>query len=125
MSESVLYIGFSSPFRKAGAELPKASENDTLVGEDLHRLVRTQKGERIMRPQVGSTVMTHVFDNNDKLLEENLRTSLFTAVGQFEERIILLNVAGVREDSEVKMQVDYVVRATQQVGRDVLTIPTM
>jgi len=113
------YSGISFPFRRSSTSLPARATDTDLIRQSLVQLVSTSKGERVMRPDFGSNVINYLFDNNDDLLAELIRSDLFGVVGRYEPRVILTDVLVVRSDESVDVTLLYVVTftgATDSVG---------
>ena len=71
-----IYRGVSFPFRRSDTEFPASSSDDELIQESLIQLFQTKKGERVMRPDVGSRVYDLVFDPNNPALGDILRAEV-------------------------------------------------
>jgi phage baseplate assembly protein W len=65
-----------------------------------------------MRPDFGTNIIHYIFDNNDDLLAELIRSDVFSAVGRYEPRVILTDVQVVRSDETVDVTLLYVVTFT-------------
>ncbi len=106
------YSGISFPFRRSATSLPARATDNELIRQSLVQIVSTTKGERVMRPDFGTNVINYIFDNNDDLLAELIRSDLFSAVGRYEPRVILTDVQVVRSDETVDVTLLYVVTFT-------------
>lgn len=69
-----------------------------------------------MRPDFGTNTITYLFENNNDLLVELIRSDVFTAVGRFEPRVILTTVDVVRTDETVDVTLVYIITATGGTG---------
>lgn len=76
-----------------------------------------------MRRAAGTQSLRFVFENNDVLLAENIRTEVLTVVGRYEPRVILRNVSIDRYDNEIIVQIDYAVRSTGQADQVLIPLP--
>lgn len=106
------YTGISFPFRRSSTSVPARATDNELIRQSLVQIVSTSKGERVMRPDFGTNVINYIFDNNDDLLVELIRSDLFSAVGRYEPRVILTDVQVVRSDETVDVTLLYVVTFT-------------
>lgn len=106
------YSGISFPFRRSATSLPARATDNELIRQSLVQIVSTTKGERVMRPDFGTNIINYIFDNNDDLLAELIRSDVFSAVGRYESRVILTDVQVVRSDETVDVTLQYVVTFT-------------
>jgi hypothetical protein len=106
------YVGISFPFRRSSTSLPARATDHDLIRQSLVQIVSTTKGERVMRPDFGTNIIHYIFDNNDDLLAELIRSDVFSAVGRYEPRVILTDVQVVRSDETVDVTLLYVVTFT-------------
>jgi len=118
------YRGIAFPFHRSTTSLPAAVSDDELIRQSLVQIVMTRKGERVMRPDFGTNVITFVFENNDALLEELVKSDVFTAIGRYEPRVIVTDVVVTRTDTTVDVAVVYVVTATGGAGSVGLSFAT-
>lgn len=116
-----LYRGFSFPFRKEGSSYPVQATDADLIRESLKQIVLTGRGERIMRPDFGTSALSYIFENNDLVLEENLRTEVFNSISKYEPRVLVTRIDAKREDTTLDLTIQYVILATRQV--DTLSVP--
>jgi phage baseplate assembly protein W len=121
------FQGFSFPFRKGMASFPEAAQDADLIKQSLVQLILTGRGERIMRPDVGSGAYAFVFENNDLILAQAIQIEVTNVVQKYEPRVILQNVdvqvgdpTDASQDSSIVVLVNYVVVSTRQP--DQLTI---
>lgn len=118
------FKGIAFPFQKGPTAFPEKAEDSDLIRQSIIQIVMTQRGERVMRPDFGSGVMRYVFENNDELLEQQIRTEVFASVARHEPRAIIQAVSVDQEDNEVIISISFVIRATRQQDRLVVAIPT-
>lgn len=117
-----IFTGIAFPFRKGTTSFPEGSVDDRLIREELMQLLLTARGERVMRPELGTDAQSFVFETNDELLASNIRTVVANAIAKFEPRILLRAIDVERAASgpdrldNVIITVSYVVPATQQQG---------
>jgi len=112
-------MGISFPFGADEQAFPAPSTDEALIKENLVQLILMSKGERIMRPELGTGAQSFVFEDNDDLLASFIRTTLTNAISTYEPRVILQRIDVVRDRSSsayfdtTTVTVYYVVSATQ------------
>jgi hypothetical protein len=112
---ATLYRGIAYPLRKDSVALPAPATDDDLIKQDLIQLIMTGRGERVMRPDLGTKAFSYVFENNDDLLAEMIRTDLRAVIGKYEPRIIPRNIfVDKDEENAVVVTIEYVVIATRK-----------
>jgi phage baseplate assembly protein W len=117
------YRGIAFPFQKSATSLPAAVTDDDLIKQSLVQIVLTGRGERIMRPDFGSNAYAFVFENNDMVLQETIRTEVMSAIAKYETRAIVRGVDVTRSETEVVVTINYVVVATRQEQTVAITMP--
>lgn len=117
------YRGIALPFKKSSTALPAPVVDDDLIKQSLVQIVLTGRGERIMRPDFGSNAYAFVFENNDSVLQETIRTEVMSAIAKFETRAVVRTVDVTRTDTEVTVTINYIVVATRQEQTVAITMP--
>jgi phage baseplate assembly protein W len=117
------FRGFKFPFQSGSASFPATASDDELIKNSLIQIVLTQKGERIMRPDFGSRVLSFIFENNNDTLAEALRTDLAVSIAKYEPRVALRKIGVTREDTKVFVDIQYVVIATRQEQKLSVSVP--
>lgn len=117
------YTGIAFPFGKSGTSFPASVEDDELIKQSLVQIVTTAKGERVMRPDVGSNAMSYVFENNTAVLSAVIRREISTAISQLEPRAIVRDVQAIRNKNEVIITILYVVKLTGTQDTVSITVP--
>jgi len=87
-----LYIGFQFPFQKGPTGFPAQATDNDLIQQALVQLIMTGRGERIMRPEVGSNAFGFVFESTGATLATLLQTEIRNVITKYEPRVILQNV---------------------------------
>ena len=118
-----VFRGFAFPFQRDGVNFPKQADDDDLIRDSLVQLILTARFERLMRPDFGTNALSFVFENNDGLLAENLRTEVMNVVGRFEPRVIIRQIQTSRQDTKILLTISYIVRATRQSREVQVTLP--
>jgi phage baseplate assembly protein W len=124
MATAFFFRGIQFPFQSGNTSFPAAATDDDLIKQSLIQIVLTQKGERIMRPDFGTRALSFIFENNDDTLAEAIRTDLATAVAKYEPRVLLKKIEITREDSQVVVDIRYVVVASRRDQRLKIDVPS-
>ncbi len=109
-----LFRGIGFPFAKSSAALPAPAVDDALVKQSLAQIVLTSKGERLMRPDFGSNAMAFVFENNDLVFQETVRSDVMTAIAKYETRVIVRSVDVEQDDEKATITINYINIVTRQ-----------
>ena len=123
MALSAFYRGVAYPFQRGTQSLPAPTYDDALVRMSLQQILQTQRGERVMRPQFGCDMQQYVFENNDDLLSQILRSEIAATISRWEPRARLDNVSFERSESMVTVLIEYTVVATGTTGVFGVAIP--
>jgi hypothetical protein len=123
MALSAFYRGVAYPFKRGTQSLPAPTYDDELVRMSLQQILQTQRGERAMRPQFGCDMQQYVFENNDDLLSQILRSEIAATLARWEPRARLDNVTFERSESMVTVLIEYTVVATGTTGVFGVAIP--
>jgi phage baseplate assembly protein W len=119
------FRGISFPFRKGPTSFPEKSEDADLIRQSIIQILLTGRGERLMRLDFGSGVMSTVFQNNGDLLQSMLEAEVLSAIGKYEPRVIVRGVS-VEQPGEghVIVTVTYTVLATRYTDSVSLQLST-
>lgn len=118
------FRGIAFPFGKSKVSFPEKVEDDELVKQSIVQIVTTVKGERVMRPEFGSSAFAFIFENNNEILAELIKDEISRCITRFEPRAILRNVAVQRQNSEVIVTIVYVVALTGTQDKVSVTVPS-
>ena len=89
------------------------------VRDLIEQLLFTSPGERVMRPSFGSGVMQLVFAPNSPELAATTQFLVEGALQQWLGNVIeLRGVVITAEDSTLRVEISYVIRATQESRTD-------
>lgn len=90
------------------------------IRQSIRIIIETAPGERVMRPYFGCGIHELVFAAMDSETLQRVRSVIEDALRRYEARIELIdvNVDEAREstDGRLRIEVDYRVRKTNQVG---------
>jgi phage baseplate assembly protein W len=119
---SSFFRGLNFPFTKGSTALPQPVYDADLVKQSLQQIVLTGRNERVMRPDFGCDAYSFVFEPNDEMLAELIRTEVSAAIGRFEPRVVVLDIGVVRspDTGEVIVTIQYVLVATR--ARDTVQV---
>jgi len=96
-----------------------ATDEETHVRDMIEQLLFTAPGERVMRPTFGSGVMQLVFAPNSLELAATTQFLVEGALHQWLGDIIeLRGVMIAADDATLRVEISYVIRATQQARTD-------
>lgn len=112
-------VGYGFPFGPGPEGFPAPVSGDDLIRESIIQLVMTRRGERVMRPELGTGAADYVFENNNEALAAALKMEIKTAIARFEPRAVVTGVDIAQRDSEVFVDVGYTVITSGSSG----TIP--
>jgi uncharacterized protein len=95
------------------------SEYENDIRESIQIILRTSRGERVMRPDFGCGIHDLVFEVVDISTLTRVETSVREAMVRFEARIEVLNVFVDPRDAaegQLTVSLEYRVRRTNQIG---------
>lgn len=115
MSKEILGVGWKFPPSTDGHGRIALSRHEEDIRESILIILRTAKGERLMRPDFGCGINNYVFSSINTLNISRMENEVREALVQWEPRIELLEV---RTDStgaangRLMIEINYRVRAT-------------
>lgn len=108
------FRGVAFPYQEGNQSFPAGAVDSDLIKQSIIQILLTERGERLMRSDFGSSVMSRVFENNDELLNSLLQAEVLAAVGKWEPRAIVTGVSSTRADSTITITVNFVIAASRQ-----------
>ena len=117
------FKGMAFPFKQSNTSIPAAVTDAELVQQSLLQILNTNRGERVMRPNFGCNLQQYVFENNDELLEQLMRTEISSAISRWEPRAQLDNILLARNDTTLSVTVVYTVVTTQTKDTVQVAVP--
>lgn len=116
-----IFRGFAFPFSSSSLSFPAGSTDDDLIHDSIVQLVLTMRCERVMRPDLGCNAYSFIFENEDDVLAELIRTEVMAVISRYEPRVAVSDVTVERDDttssmSSVLVTIKYVVLATRTPG---------
>jgi len=107
--------GWSFPIAvDADGRIAEASEDDK-VRQAIETILRTARGERVMRPDFGCGIHDLVFDTLTDEMIGRVQAEVAEALGKWEPRITVLGVVAQQDPDErtrLLVEIDYRVRST-------------
>ena len=103
-------IGIAFPFSRTSTAFPATSSGDDAVADNIRRILLTPLGSRVMRPALGSLVMSMVFENTGALLTARITAETRRAIAVGEPRASVVSVNVTESDEEITVDVEYEVR---------------
>jgi len=96
-------------------------ESDTVsVEQSLKSLLSTSKGELLGDPAFGCNILKYVYDNNDAILSDVIRTEIITAINNYETRVtVTKNDIVINKDIDnnlLLIKIKYVINITGNEG---------
>jgi len=117
------FKGMAFPFKQSNTSIPAAVTDAELVQQSLLQILNTNRGERVMRPNFGCNLQQYVFENNDDLLEQLMRTEISSSISRWEPRAQLDNILLQRNDTTLTVTVVYTVVTTQTKDTVQVAVP--
>jgi phage baseplate assembly protein W len=116
VNEQFLGSGLAFPLQLGVAGLAQAS-GQAKVEQSIRVILGTQYGERVMRPQFGSNLRSLAFAPNNGSTANLARYYVTDALGRWEPRIDVLDVAVTNDNLAAALLIDirYRLRATGDV----------
>lgn len=96
----------------------RMSEGEEDIGEAIRIILRTTKGERVMRADFGSSLDRFVFDSTDDTTLRQLEYTIGEAIRIWEPRVEDVEIRAEpdkRDPGKVLLHIDYKVRATNNM----------
>lgn len=125
MANPVIYRGIKFPFAKGSTSFPEAATDEALIENTLKQLFGVMQGERVMRPEFGSKVLSALFENNDGVLSGALRAEVQGLVAKYEPRVQIRDVEPQRRGSETSLLISYVVLSTGRLSAVTVGLPSV
>lgn len=81
-------------------------------------LLRTSKGELVGDPMFGTNLMRMIYEPNDYILQDSVRSEIVTAVSKYENRVYITeqDISITSEDTTVYVSLSYYVKKTGEIG---------
>jgi hypothetical protein len=111
--------------------LPEPVEGPETIAQDMLLALMTVRGERVMRPDFGSSITDFTFELANETLPGLICAEINSVIGRFEPRVLISRIdvqlgddkQQFEPDSHVLVRIDFVIRATRQEQTLTLKIP--
>ena len=90
----------------AGNQLARVT-NENSVTQSIKNLIKTNIGERLFQPTVGSNVNHSLFELNDSITLDQIEVYIQSTINQFEPRANLISIAASQDPSN-----EYIINIT-------------
>jgi phage baseplate assembly protein W len=110
--------GLSFPLRFSSLGSLATTKGVDKVKENIHAIVLTCVGERVMNPNVGTLARNQIFRNIDEDMLSTLTHHLRTGIEAGDQRVIVLDVNIERTDKDGKLLVDVMFKLDSQSEYD-------
>ncbi len=81
--------------------------NTEILKSSVKMILLTRRGERLMRPNFGTVLHTFVFQPNDAIVQDAIRTEISTALERFEPRAALDKITMQRNARSVSVELTF------------------
>lgn len=122
------FFGVKYPFLNDNENHFYVAANETLadkVKSQLMHIVFTPKGQRIRMPEFGTDLIKYIFDQNDNVTWESVKTEINESVSRWSNNISIRDISVVKnenDDSQVFVRIDYSVTEGNKVTNDSVVV---
>ncbi len=122
------FFGVKYPFLNDNENHFYVAANETLadkVKSQLMHIVFTPKGQRIRMPEFGTDLIKYIFDQNDNVTWESVKTEINESVSRWSNNISIRDISVVKnenDDSQVFVRLDYSVTEGNKVTNDSVVV---
>ena len=122
------FFGVKFPFLADNKRHFYVAANETVadkVKSQLMHIVFTPKGQRIRNPEFGTDLIKFIFDQNDDLTWEAVKTEVSESLTRWSNNLSLRDIKVVKsedDDSQVFVRVDYSVTEGNKVTNDSIVV---
>ena len=107
-------IGVSLPFGRSGTNqlFNKTYNTKDQIKSNFINLLLTNKGERILNPEFGSSLRQLLFENITPITEENIKDTIISSANIYLPEIQVVNITLNNEydSNTINITIDYVLR---------------
>jgi len=93
-------IGLKYPISDNPKGLMAAATGAAAIKSDLMQLILTNPGERVMLSDFGTGLRKLLFEQNNDILFEKIRSAIIEAISRWEPRVVLQEVIVTNQDNE-------------------------
>ena len=122
------FFGVKYPFINDNEKHFYVAANETLadkVKSQLMHIVFTPKGQRIRMPEFGTDLIKYIFDQNDNVTWESVKTEINESVSRWSSNITIRNISVVKnenDESQVFVRLDYSVTEGNKTTNDSVVV---
>lgn len=109
------FYGVGRTFKNGKGGIPARVEDAALIRDSLIQLFSTKRGERVMRPEVGSGLKDLLFESTGPALRGKVRREVNRIFQLFERRAQLLEIDIKEIDTKVIVDIIYQVDGIEEV----------
>lgn len=102
--------GYNPAFYGGQNNILSRQEDEQIIKNDILQLLLTVPGERVHRPTFGTDLRTSVFEPLDAMTLESLKTSIQTAINNFERRVAVVSLDLTQIDNQNEIRILLVVQ---------------
>jgi phage baseplate assembly protein W len=107
-------IGISLPFGRSGTNqlFNKTYNTKDQIKSNFINLLLTNKGERILNPEFGSSLRQLLFENITPITEENIKDAIISSANIYLPEIQVVNIILNNEydSNTINITIDYILR---------------
>lgn len=107
-------IGISLPFGRSGTNqlFNKTYNTKDQIKSNFINLLLTNKGERILNPEFGSSLRQLLFENITPITEENIKDAIISSANIYLPEIQVVNITLNNEydNNTINITIDYILR---------------
>jgi phage baseplate assembly protein W len=107
-------IGVSLPFGRSGTNqlFNKTYNTKDQIKSNFINLLLTNKGERILNPEFGSSLRQLLFENITPITEENIKDTIISSANIYLPEIQVVNITLDNEydSNTINITIDYILR---------------
>ena len=122
------FFGVKYPFLNDNERHFYVAANESVadkVRSQLMHIVFTPKGQRIRNPEFGTDLIKYIFDQNDGVTWESIKTEVSESVTRWSNNLSLRNISVVKsedDESQVFVRLDYSVTEGNKVTNDSIVV---
>lgn len=110
------FKGYQFPFQKSGSAVPLGVLPPQLFADSIKQILLVEQGERVMRPDFGTTLRRRLFENIDQPLVKAIQKEVVGAITRWEPRVEVTKVDVYQDEvqiGQVTVNVTYIALGTE------------
>lgn len=116
---SIQYNTIKCPncFSVASGKVSVISEIES-INNCIGLLLRSSRGELVGDPMFGTNLMKMMYEPNDYILQDSVRSEIVTAINKYENRVYVTesDIDVSSDDNVVDVSISYYVKKTGEIG---------